>query len=274
MHDHIFIEPQPSAEELGQQVPNRSEASNGPYDVIDLRFHFKGKVDEPAFIAFVESLATWNSEKEEAFPIQRAEFISKQRISMSFISFIFAAQKLFSRIVARRLVHRWWSRMEERTKCKAKWRKKKSQERPLEEWLAKLQDGRADATSSEQTSKKLPRTPNRCRTTGKVRSQHVQTVAAAHTFRQSVSPLNISQTNQLLTPIDTDDQLSMTSSMSISARISRAQPTQAVLQTVARKKRRSVNGVEDEHDSSWAAAMQRDDDHVSKRLRSSTTTSK
>jgi hypothetical protein len=177
--------------------------------MVDIRFSFDGKIDQTAFIAFAKSLGTLGTDHDTNIALRNVQFISK-RTYTRFVSFIVTGNVLFNMIVRRRIVHRWWRMLDAKTKCHRRWRQTMAQAKPIDEWIGKLRgsdrqpvaplDAEIQAQARELSARREP-------------DSLQQKITVPSNDLRYDSPLLDTQSNRLATPVDTDDQMSVASSV-------------------------------------------------------------
>ena len=139
--EHIVISPQQMEDDQQKSLSIRdTKTSKGPYDIVDIRYHFDGKLDEDAFVEFARSLSSSGATMDLPVPVRRVQFIEK-RSSLSIGGFIFTAKPgnfaadLFKRMIQRRYVYMWLAGLKKSPKCELKWKAIESRALPLDQWL-------------------------------------------------------------------------------------------------------------------------------------------
>jgi hypothetical protein len=154
--EHIVISPQLKDDDRQRRVStHRTKAMRGknnssgeckltlvkgPYDIVDIRYHFDGKLDDKAFRAFAKGIRASEASFEHAVPVRRVQFVAK-RSSLSIGGFLFTrnqagfAANLFTRMIQRRSLYLWIAQLKKFPKCKVKWKSIESRSQPLSHWL-------------------------------------------------------------------------------------------------------------------------------------------
>jgi hypothetical protein len=214
--DHIVISPQLKNDEHQQPVSihhtkamrgkNNSSGEckltlvKGPYDIVDIRYHFDGKLSEDAFMVFAKGIRASEASVEHLVPVRRIQFIAK-RSSLSLGGFLFTrnqagfAANLFTRMIQRRGLYMWIAKLKRFPKCKVKWKSIESRSRPLQYWLKEYKPPLM-STSSDLIAQFLEEVePER--------------VGSAHLQPRKASKIGIQEPRESLnTPDPTDDQRS------------------------------------------------------------------
>jgi hypothetical protein len=133
--EHIVISPQESKDQQKCLSIHETKKSKGPYDMVDIRYHFDGKLDDEAFSAFARGISSSGATMDIPIPVRRVQFMEK-RSSLNIGGLIKAiAADLFKRMIQRRFVYMWLRVLKKSPKCNIKWRAIESRERSLHEWL-------------------------------------------------------------------------------------------------------------------------------------------
>jgi hypothetical protein len=132
--EHIVISPQAREDDQQKDLSiHETKKSKRPYDMVDIRYHFDGKLDDQAFAAFARGISSSDAAVDLPVPVRRVQFMEK-RSSLSIGGLIFTAD-LFKRMIQRRYVYMWLRGLKKSPKCEMKWKAIECREKPLREWL-------------------------------------------------------------------------------------------------------------------------------------------
>jgi len=135
--EHIVISPQAREDDHQKRLSiHETKKSKRPYDMVDIRYHFDGKLDDKAFEAFACGISSSDATVDLPVPVRRVQFMEK-RSSLSIGGFIFTAMAadLFKCMIQRRYVYMWLRGLKKSPKCEMKWKAIECRKKPLHVWL-------------------------------------------------------------------------------------------------------------------------------------------